>query len=147
MFSITRTVSCDTINSDLRLLCRCGEAVQITSTCAFQLQHPGGVNGFVHESMTDTIHEMCSEYNLELIHGLYMFFQISHIVSESVLLDFVSSSTNVSASSVLIIVIFSNDATIATSFHICSSIVSGSDDATSTAKVPFYFFYIPAYRH
>lgn len=50
------------------------------------------------------------------------------------LLRTVSSLHLVSASSLLIIVIFSNDAAITTSFHICSSIVSGSDDATSTSK-------------
>lgn len=64
------------------------------------------------------------------------------------LLRTVSSLHLVSASSVLIIVIFSNDAAITTSFHICSSIVSGSDDATSTSKcLPPTPLPIPAYHH
>lgn len=54
----------DHINSDLRLLCRCGEVLQITWTCAFQLQHPGGVNGFVHKSMTDV---RCNTWNVQWI--------------------------------------------------------------------------------
>lgn len=64
------------------------------------------------------------------------------------LLRTVSSLHLVSASSVLIIVIFSNDAAITTSFHICSSIVSGSDYATSTSKCPPPTPNpIPAYHH
>lgn len=66
------------INSNSRLLCRCGEPARITWTCVFPLQRPGSVNAFVHQPMTviyAEIHEMCSEYSLALIHWLYMVFQ------------------------------------------------------------------------